>query len=109
MFYRFNNFKKRIPFPFIDIYLFRWNEFNQSGIHNHAKNGCYMFLLKGTIKEVVYNHNLIKTNINIYNSPSVSFINDDIGYHCIRPMEKSISIHIYHPKKHKTKYFINNK
>ena len=37
MFYRFNNFKKRIPFPFIDIYLFRWNEFNQSGIHNHAK------------------------------------------------------------------------
>ena len=83
--------------------------FDFSKFITFIQNGCYMFLLKGTIKEVVYNHNLIKTNTNIYNSPSVSFINDDIGYHCIRPMEKSISIHIYHPKKHKTKYFINNK
>ena len=46
MFYRFNNFKQRIPFPFVDIYLFHWNELKKSGIHNHARNGCYMFLLR---------------------------------------------------------------
>ena len=108
MFYRFNNLKKRIPFPFIDIYLFQWNELNPSGIHNHAKNGCYMFLLKGCIKENIYNHTLTKTNTNFYTAPSISYINDKIGYHCIQPLERSISIHFYHPKNHKTKYFTNN-
>ena len=109
MFYRFNNFKQRIPFPFVDIYLFQWNELKKSGIHNHARNGCYMFLLRGKIKENIYNHNLTRINTNIYNAPSVSFINDYIGYHSIQPMKRSISIHIYHPKRHETKYFINNK
>ena len=66
MFYRFNNFKQRIPFPFVDIYLFHWNELKKSGIHNHARNGCYIFLLRGKIKENIYNHNLTRINTNIY-------------------------------------------
>mgnify|MGYP001177190188 CR=1 FL=1 len=109
MFYRFNNLKKKIPFPFIDIYFFKWNELKPTGIHNHAKNGCYVFLLKGKIKEDIYNNSLQRINTNVYHSPSISYMNDKIGYHCIQPLKKSISIHIYHPKDHQTKYFINNK
>lgn len=101
--------KRKIPFPFIDIYFFKWNSLKKSGIHNHAKNGCFIFLFKGKLKENIYNQRfqLIKTNL--YNPFSISYMNDNIGYHCIEPLEKSYSIHFYHPKNHKTKYYINNK
>ena len=53
------NYKKYgIPFPFIDIYLIVWKPKAISKIHNHSKNGCYMLLLKGNIKEEIYSKNL---------------------------------------------------
>ena len=109
MFYRFNNFKIRIPSPFIDIYLFRWNELITSKIHDHAKNGCILFLLRGSIKEEIYGHQLNKVKTNIYESPSISYISNKKGFHSITPLMKSYSIHFYYPKGHKTNYYINNK
>ena len=108
MFYQFNNFKIRIPFPFIDVYLFRWGKSISSGIHNHAKNGCFLFLLKGSLKEKRYNHNLKYLKKNIYKAPSISFIHNLKGYHEVIPLKHSYSLHFYHPKGHKTKYFNNN-
>ena len=98
----------KIPFPFIDVYFFQWNVLKRSGIHNHAENGCYLLLLKGKIKENIFNKNFTKIKTNIYKPFSLSYINDNIGYHCVEPLEKSYSLHIYHPKNHKTKYFTNN-
>ena len=43
---------------------------------------------------------------NIYLSPSISYINNDMGFHSIKPIRESLSIHFYYPKNHKTKYFI---
>tara|TARA_Y100000768_G_scaffold388770_1_gene387010 strand:+ start:4093 stop:4419 length:327 start_codon:yes stop_codon:yes gene_type:complete len=108
MFYQFMNFKKRIPFPFIDIYLFRWNELRSTGIHNHAKKGCYILLLNGGIKEKVYNHSIEYQKTNIYKAPSLSYMCDTIGLHSIEPLKRSTSIHFYYPKGHKTKYFTNS-
>ena len=109
MFFRSMNFKKRIPFPLIDIYLFRWNELKQTGIHNHAKQGCYILLLKGKMKENIYNHSLHYQKTKIHKAPSLSYMCDTIGLHCIEPLEKSTSIHFYYPKGHQTKYFTNHK
>ena len=109
MFYRFGNVKQRIPFPFIDIYLFRWNELKSTGIHNHAKHGCYIILLKGKIKENIYNHSLHYQKTKIHKAPSLSYMCDTIGLHRIEPLERSMSIHFYYPKGHKTKYFTNHK
>ena len=108
MFYQFKNVKKRIPFPFIDIYLFRWRNRSPTGIHDHAKHGCYLWLLKGEIKENIYNEKkkLIHTNIHI--APSISYINNTIGNHCVQPLQDSLSLHFYYPKGHKTKFY-NNK
>ena len=105
MFYQFNNFKKKIPFPFIDIYLFRWGNSVSSGIHDHAKNGCFFFLFKGMIKEVNYNHQLHKTNTYIHKAPSISYIHNLKGYHEVIPIRHSYSIHFYYPKGHKTNYY----
>tara|TARA_Y100000389_G_C17456716_1_gene518637 strand:+ start:2859 stop:3185 length:327 start_codon:yes stop_codon:yes gene_type:complete len=106
--------KKKIPFPFIDIYFFKWNHIKKTEIHDHARNGCFIFLLKGKLKENIYDHNIQLIKSKLYNPFSISYINDNIGYHSIEPLKNSYSIHFYHPKNYKTKYYktkyyINNK
>ena len=101
-----NYTKYWIPFPFVDIYLISWKPKAISKIHNHSKNGCHMFILKGLLKEEIYNKSLKKINTNYYGSCDLSYINDNIGYHrIINSNQYTYSIHIYHPKNHKTIYF----
>jgi len=99
--------KIKIPFPLIDIYFFKWNNINKNiGIHNHAKNGCFMFVLQGKLKELIYSKNLDFLNEKKINRFNYSYISDEKGYHDIIPLKKSYSIHFYYPKNHKTKYFL---
>tara|TARA_B100000989_G_C19519274_1_gene463268 strand:- start:1906 stop:2217 length:312 start_codon:yes stop_codon:yes gene_type:complete len=95
-----------IPFPFIDIYFIVWKPNALSKIHNHSKNGCYMFILKGSIKEEIYNKKLNMIGTNYYSTFDNSYINDDIGYHRIKNTNQySYSLHFYHPRNHITTYF----
>ena len=95
-----------IPFPFIDIYFIVWKPNAISKIHNHSRNGCYMFILKGDIKEEIYNKKLNIIGSNFYSTFDISYINDNIGYHRIKNTNKySYSLHLYHPKNHITTYF----
>ena len=99
--------KYKIPFPFIDIYLFKWNPKTNTKIHNHSKNGCLMFILNGCLNEEVFSKNFCLKNKNTYNTGNISYINDSIGYHKIinNTDKNSYSIHLYHPKNHITKYY----
>ena len=95
-----------IPFPFVDIYFIVWKPNAISKIHNHSKNGCYMFILKGDIKEVIYNKKLNIIGTNYYSTFDTSYINDNIGYHRIKNTNQySYSLHFYHPRNHITIYF----
>ena len=95
-----------IPFPFIDIYFIVWKPNALSKIHNHSKNGCYMFILKGDIKEEIYNKKLNMIGTNYYSTFDNSYINDNIGYHRIKNTNQySYSLHFYHPRNHITNYF----
>lgn len=101
-----NYTKFKIPFPFIDIYLIRWKPNAISKIHNHSKNGCYLFLLKGNIKEEIYSKKLSLIDVNYYSTFDLSYINDNIGYHrIINANNYSYSLHFYHPKNHITIFY----
>ena len=53
-----------IPFPLVDIYFIVWKPKAISKIHNHSKSGCYLFLLKGNIKEEIYSkHEELKSAV----------------------------------------------
>ena len=97
--------KTKIPFPIFDIYYFKWFQGSKTKIHNHSKNGCLMFLLKGKLVEELYNKNIQLINKSEYTSPQISYINDKKGYHSIESIHNSHSIHIYYPKNHITKYY----
>tara|TARA_B100001094_G_scaffold98647_1_gene94868 strand:+ start:1102 stop:1443 length:342 start_codon:yes stop_codon:yes gene_type:complete len=96
-----------IPFPFIDIYYFQWNKNQQTSIHNHASKGCLMFLFNGELKEYLYSRDLELKKISTYKSPNLSYINNKKGYHSIKPLQSSKSIHFYYPKGHNTVHFLN--
>jgi len=101
-----NYSKYRIPFPLIDIYFLVWKPNAISKIHNHSRNGCYMFILKGDIKEEIYSKKLSLIDHNLYSTFDLSYINDDKGYHRIINTNKyTYTLHFYHPKNHLTKYF----
>jgi predicted metal-dependent enzyme (double-stranded beta helix superfamily) len=111
MFFKITNFKgyskKYFPTPFIDIYKIKWNIGVQSKVHDHSKYGCIMFLYKGIIKENIYKENIHSKNLeiiktNIHTAPKITYISDKIGYHDVKSLECSESIHFYFPKGHKT-------
>ena len=89
-------------------------------INVHALGGREMLLLASkTIEESEFkpilvgvtlltsltNSSLKNIKKNIYNAPSLSYIHNKFGYHSIQPLQKSISIHIYHPKNENINYF----
>mgnify|MGYP003682091745 FL=1 len=114
MFFKITNFKgyskKYFPTPFIDIYKIKWNIGVQSKVHDHSKYGCIMFLYKGIIKENIYKENIHSKNLeiiktNIHTAPKITYISDKIGYHDVKSLKCSESIHFYFPKGHKTNIY----
>ena len=87
------------------VYYFNWQPFVRTTVHDHAKNGCLMILLKGELNEKLYDKNLEVIGENNYTKPNISFINDKKGYHSIKALKYSKSLHIYYPKGHNTKSY----
>lgn len=90
-----------------DVYILTWDSKFKCKIHDHASNGCYLKVLKGNLKENIYDDkfNIIKTST--FKENMVSHMTNDIGYHDIENEgeDYSVSLHIYSPPNHKTKYF----
>lgn len=82
-----------------DIYVITWNLNQESNIHNHSSNGCWLKILEGNIEEKIYNSNFDLIKYNIQNTGEVSFIKDEIGYHRIKNINNniSVSLHVYNP------------
>lgn len=91
-----------------------WNPGRGSPIHDHADAHCVMKLLKGSLKETLYNNpvaaddeqdegqrtppHVVKETT--YNRDQVTYISDDIGLHKISnpsDTEVAVSLHLYTP------------
>ena len=88
-----------------DIYILIWNKCITK-IHNHAKNGCIMKVLKGSLLENRFDEKLKKISSNKIDENSISYIDDSLGYHNIQNnKELCVSLHIYSPPNFNTLYF----
>jgi len=92
-----------------DNYLFIWYPNCSTEIHDHAENGCFMKLLEGKLQETIYDTIFYKKqSTNIISKGEYKYISNKLGYHTIKNLSSiSVSIHIYSPPNHKTKYFTN--
>ena len=91
-----------------EIFIITWNTKQQSRIHDHSKNGCYMLMLKGQLIEEIYDSSDIELarKISFFDEGFVGYIDNTIGYHRIlnsSPTEIAISLHLYSPPNHKAK------
>ena len=87
---------------------------SESTINHHKKMSQYcikyrnvIFTCKNCDYKTVGIKNINLQVKNILNSGDISFMHDDIGYHQIinDNDDISVSLHVYSPPKHVTKYF----
>ena len=86
------------------IIIITWNPNKYIKIHNHAENGCIFKILEGSLIEKKYNTNLEIMNINKCKKDTISYIDNNIGYHSITNNndQNTYSLHVYSPFNYKT-------
>lgn len=85
-----------------ELLLLCWGEGQESPIHNHDGQGCWMAVLDGEVEEVHFRQEagkgqLIEGTTRRLSQGSVGFIEDEIALHLIRPTagRSGISLHLY--------------
>jgi len=94
---------------YVEMLLICWNINQQSGIHDHPKNGCILRILDGILTEEVYridNNKPVLDTKNICYKNNISYQMGELGLHnIVNKNDKTISLHIYSPPNHKPKYY----
>jgi cysteine dioxygenase len=89
-----------------EVFVITWNTKQQSKIHDHASNGCYMLVLQGDLIEEITTEDEKVIRVSQYNHEkgnNISYIDNSVGYHRIlNPSSENIavSLHIYSPPNH---------
>lgn len=83
-----------------ELLLLCWGEGQESPIHDHAGQSCWMAVLDGEIEEIQFRRQgdrLTSRPAQGMSKGAVGFIEDDIGLHLIRPRSgrRGISLHLY--------------
>jgi cysteine dioxygenase len=85
-----------------------WGEGHGSSIHDHADAHCFVKVLKGTLRETMYEWpnesegetEMVKKDVNDYPQDGVTYINDSMGLHRMENPSNSdscVSMHLYSP------------
>ena len=84
-----------------EIILIYWDTLSETKIHDHPEKGCALYLIEGELEEQLYNKDLKLYKTNMFNSRNTSYMENSLGYHKIKCINKAMSIHIYSPPNHK--------
>ncbi|WP_431137247.1 cysteine dioxygenase [Psychroserpens mesophilus] len=84
-----------------ELILLCWNEGQETSIHDHNGEDCWVYVLEGEMEEVFYStdnfNNLREEGSQSLAPHQLSFMNDGIGFHKLRNhfKGKSVSLHLY--------------
>jgi cysteine dioxygenase len=87
-----------------ELLLLCWGAGQESPIHNHEDQSCWMAVLEGEIEEVQYafpapssRGPLSTLRARVYPPGEVAFIRDEIGLHRVRGHagQRAVSLHVY--------------
>lgn len=90
--------------PTFELLLLGWNRNQESPIHDHAGQDCWMAVLEGELEEVHYEDRghaeptaLSPGRVKAFAAGGVAYISDDIALHLIRPKTgtRGVSLHLY--------------
>jgi len=82
-----------------EIILLCWSQGQETAIHGHDGEDCWVYLLEGEMKEVKYanGRSLNEVSSQKFLPNELSFMNDRLGFHKLQNTNegKSISLHLY--------------
>jgi len=84
-----------------ELILLCWEQGQETSIHGHDGEDCWVYLLEGEMEEVFFtidnDNDLRKERSQIISPNQMTFMNDKIGFHKLRNSShgKSISLHLY--------------
>jgi len=86
-----------------ELMILCWKAGQESPIHNHEGQDCWMAVLEGEIEEVLYpwptgRGPLLPRSSNVYGRGRVGFIRDEMGLHLVRPAASAsvgVTLHVY--------------
>ena len=84
-----------------ELLLLCWQEGQETSIHGHEGEDCWVYLLEGEMQEVFYTldseNYLIETRRHNIEPNQLTFMNDWLGYHKLKNNFKgrSLSLHLY--------------
>ena len=84
-----------------ELLLICWEEGQDTTIHCHGGEECWIYILEGEVQEVFYSldesENLIKKGSRTLYKNQDSYINDTIGYHKLKNSfnGRTMSLHLY--------------
>lgn len=86
-----------------ELLLLCWEEGQESPIHNHESQDCWMAVLDGRLEELRYamppaGHRgpLHARESQVFEAGRVAFIRDEMGLHLVRPVGgRAVSLHLY--------------
>ena len=92
----------------MDVFIICWKKGQKSGIHDHPESGCLLKVVEGELLETVFTDSLSKIKENKLITGSIGYQEGNNKLHSINSNKcDSISIHIYSPAKHCTKFYTN--
>ncbi|CAB1319339.1 unnamed protein product, partial [Coregonus sp. 'balchen'] len=92
-----------------NLILLCWGEGQGSSIHDHTNSHCFMKILKGELKETMFEWpdkkthdggNMVQKSQRILKENKCAYINDSIGLHRVENdshTDGSVSLHLYSP------------
>jgi cysteine dioxygenase len=82
--------------------LLGWESGQESPIHDHAGQSCWMAVLDGELEELHFESGapeqpLVAGRTKTFSTGQVAFIDDEIALHLIRPRvgQRGVSLHLY--------------
>lgn len=84
-----------------ELILLCWEEGQETSIHGHDGEDCWVYLLNGAMEEVLYTmndeHELCHESTHSIATNQLTFMNDKIGYHKLKNTNpgRSMSLHLY--------------
>ena len=84
-----------------ELILLCWEPGQETPIHCHGGEECWVKILKGTIKEKRYrddedSEELIKQGTVVQEAPGLSYMNDEMGFHSLHNQSegRALSLHL---------------
>ena len=87
-----------------ELLILCWGEGQESPIHNHMGQNCWMAVLEGCIEEVQFHQPrtdrpapLVEKCTRAFQHGQVAYISDEIALHLVRPLRgtSGVSLHLY--------------